>query len=170
MGVSKHTHEKRLSSLTRLLLTCHLLFAQLVQCFNDTVLDEIGGELVNCAGTVLGGYTAIQAYLQLMMDVGLYVAKENCLKWVGGDQAIHNYIAYWLPTRRPDMVTFEVVKLFNEVSPIYTVGVIEPAQMEVVDNEVMVHNERGMLPAVVHQYDRHEFLTNWTATLVDSLK
>ena len=44
-------------------------------------------QTVVCAGTIIGGRTALMSYLQLMSDVAHFVTKESCMAF-GIDQVI----------------------------------------------------------------------------------
>ena len=69
-------------------------------------------------------------------------------------QGIHNFIVHYLKPRRPDLLHFEALKVANDDSPIYTVGVIEPPKIEVTDDGFAVYNRKGNMAPVVHQIDR----------------
>ena len=124
-------------------------------CFNKSVLEVVKKKPVLNVGSMLGGYNATLAYLQLMADVALFIAKEDCMQY-GIDQGLHNYLAHWLWHRRPDMFAFEVLQLPNDDSPFYTVGMIEPARIDLTPSGFAFYNQRGVKPPVVHQYDRHK--------------
>ena len=59
---------------------------QIRDCFNDTVVEAMMDQTVVCAGTVLGGRTALIAYMQLMSYVAHFVARDSCTMEWGIDQ------------------------------------------------------------------------------------
>ena len=130
---------------------------QVTSCFNESVLADMKDSTVTCAGAVLGGRYAIRAYLQLLLDVLHLVTKESC-KTSGADQGIHNYILHYLRPRRPDLLRFDVLQLANDDSPIYTVGITEPARVDISDGGFAVYNQKGAKPPLLHQVDRHDKL------------
>ena len=60
---------------------------QIRDCFNESVVDAMIDQTVVCAGTIIGGRTALMSYLQLMSDVAHFVTKESCMEY-GVDQVI----------------------------------------------------------------------------------
>ncbi|KAK9834908.1 hypothetical protein WJX81_007882 [Elliptochloris bilobata] len=126
-------------------------------CFNASVYEAVRSKSVVCAGPGWCGQGAIRAHLQLMINVALFTAKEECMQH-GVDQAIHNYMAHWLAPRRPDLVAFEVLQLHNDDSPIYTIGTQETPRLDINATGFAVYNQRGRLPPIVHQYDRRKDL------------
>ena len=60
---------------------------QLRDCFNESVVDAMLDKTVVCAGTVLGGRTALMSYIQLMSEVAHFITKESCMAF-GIDQVI----------------------------------------------------------------------------------
>jgi len=79
----------------------------------------------------------------------LWEAIIACPNYVGLDQAAHNHLVYgggvpsWIHA--------------NEEGPVYTVGYLPRESVEVGDDG-LVRNKAGEIPAIVHQYDRHENL------------
>ena len=136
------------------------LGVQVETCFNKSVLTAIADSTVVCAGATLGGRNAILAYLQLMLDVAHFVAKEQCMS-DGIDQGIHNFIVHYLKPQRPDLLKFEALQVSNDDSPVYTVGLIEPPRIDVSDDRFAVFNSRGVQPPIVHQVDRRDKLQNY---------
>lgn len=72
---------------------------------------------------------------------------------------------HYLKPRRPDLLHFEALKIANDDSPIYTVGVIEPPKIEVTDDGFAVYNRKGKMAPVVHQIDRRWQLREHVETL-----
>lgn len=142
---------------------------QILKTFNASVYEAMRKTTVVCAGTILGGQSAVRAYLQLMTEVVLFIAKEECMEH-GVDQAIHNYMVYYLKQNRPDMLKFEALLLPNDESPFYSMGWIrKAARMDISETSFAVYNGRGARPPVLHQWDRHqELLDHIMATLSDT--
>ena len=138
---------------------------QVESCFNSSVLVAIAESTLVTAGAILGGRDAIEAYLQLMLDVVHFVTKESCTT-TGIDQGIHNFIIHYLKRHRPDLLKFEALQIGNDDSPIYSVGgLIEPPRVVVSDDYFAVYNSKGAKPPVVHQVDRLEKLAEYMGAI-----
>uniref|UniRef100_A0A6T8PIA8 Nucleotide-diphospho-sugar transferase domain-containing protein n=1 Tax=Hemiselmis andersenii TaxID=464988 RepID=A0A6T8PIA8_HEMAN len=116
-----------------------------LKCFGQEGLDEIGREVVSCAGVTMSGWSAALVYVSLMVDTIL--SKSTCI-----DQGVHNYLIY-------------SGKLQRSISPAPLVvvpleqGVV--AQVQSMPPQSVWRNKIGQIVtptgipyAIVHQYDR----------------
>ncbi|CAF1458171.1 unnamed protein product [Rotaria magnacalcarata] len=62
-------------------------------CYGQQMLQQIGNKSISCSGTVLGSWPAIITYLSAMAAQFL-TRSRACLRIVGNDQGVHNFIIY----------------------------------------------------------------------------
>lgn len=108
------------------------------------MLAELSEDMVSCAGTILGITLVIKNYLHtLLTEINGLNDALHC-----ADQAAHNVLLHkgkLTPVRR----------LYNEDSPILTIGTVEQGSKFQFDAEGFVLNKQAERPSIVHQYDRH---------------
>lgn len=117
-------------------------------CFGEEALREISHCPVSCAGTVLGDYASVHAYLQAMAEYTLKVRKMQMIS--GDDQGMHNYLIH-------KKLVPGIRLVDNSAGPVGTLGVMEPAEIRR-SPEHSVLQEDGRPYAVLHQYDRHQMI------------
>ena len=99
---------------------------------------------ISCCGVVLGGMSAMLAYLD-RMNADLAAVPLKVRRKIGADTAFHNRMGH-LASAVP------VVIVENNVH-VATMG-IEPASAYRVSADKLVRTADGLLPAILHQYDR----------------
>ena len=52
--------------------------AAIRECFHASIVDAMMDQVVVCAGTIMGGRTALTSYLQLMFNVAHFITKDSC--------------------------------------------------------------------------------------------
>ena len=72
---------------------------------------------------------------------------------VGLDQAVHNHLVY------SGLVKANIYP--NELGEVYTVGYM-PRETVPISEDGLIHNKAGEIPCIVHQYDRHKNLQEWS--------
>lgn len=127
--------------------------------FGDEVFSNVflGKQIFN-AGLMLGPTQSMIKYLELMLTIVKPDETEKLFE--GVDQAIHNYIYYYLLEKG-------LVKLFNYVAPtngdlFFTVAPLHNGKDLICTNASGVHSfivyrcqtDFMDIPAMVHQYDR----------------
>jgi hypothetical protein len=122
--------------------------AMVRNCFGDEAVKEIGACEISCAGTVLGDYASVCAYLQTMAAYARRVRRMQMIS--GDDQGLHNYLVH----RRlvPGVRLIE-----NPAGPVGTLGQMTMDEIKQ-SPERFVLQKDGRPYAVLHQYDRHPAL------------
>jgi len=113
--------------------------------FGRSVLDELAGETISCAGTTMGDLEGIIEYLSTMVSLSM---KAMSLREHDGDQGIHNYIVHKKLLSRAAIHE-------NCRGPVMTLGAMKPEQARL-NAEGWVINDDGGVPCALHQYDRIE--------------
>lgn len=114
-------------------------------CFGEQAVQEISHCGISCAGTVLGDYASIRAYLQGMTVHTLKIRRMQMKP--SDDQGMHNYLVH------KRMVPG--VRLMENISgPVGTLGAVPPAEIRQ-SPEHLILQQDGKPYAVLHQYDRH---------------
>lgn len=108
------------------------------------VFQEMKHFPISCVGTVSGDQRSIKAYLQRLRSE---VEAIQPLTRKPQDQAAHNYII-----RRVLPATVYP----NDLADVFTVGYVPRGTVRIKDGQII--NQHGMVPAVVHQWDRHSNL------------
>jgi hypothetical protein len=111
--------------------------------FNQTVFDELKGETISCAGTVMGDTASVLEYLSKMV---LQTMEARSLRETTGDQGIHNYLLY-------KKFLHDVTIHNNWEGPVMTLGAMHPEDVRVNAQGFVVNNTGKVVP-VLHQYDR----------------
>ena len=112
--------------------------------YGEGILDRLSPFPISCVGTVCGDIASIRTYLgKLRAEVENIQPKTHHPQ----DQAAHNYL-----------IRMHVgAKIWpNEGAEVYTVGYIPRGTVQVKEGGIL--NASGHVPAVVHQWDRHQNL------------
>lgn len=118
--------------------------------FGHNGLNEIGSNMISCAGVTIGDYKSIIIYLETMIDYINKMGKKNCV-----DQGIHNYIIY----HRENILRNKVnLKLYETgKGPVFTMGHVSEKDI-IFNDKGFVINDDGSIANVLHQYDRHSII------------
>ncbi|MEI7957702.1 MAG: hypothetical protein WCI40_01220 [Verrucomicrobiota bacterium] len=126
--------------------SCRANSHMVLKCFGEQGLKEVGHFEPSCAGTVLGDYESIHAYLQNMVD---YAMTIHTMKMVpGDDQGLHNYII------RKEL-TPNIKLVDNDTGPIGTMGCVPYKNIRVSPEHLILQGD-GKPYAFLHQQDRHK--------------
>lgn len=112
--------------------------------YGEEAATGLNGKPIICAGTTLAGGKGAIDYVSRM---AAEIERTGVTKF-GADQAIHNHLFY--SGALPNAVSTR-----NRVSEVQTMGLQTRFTLDV---QGRLLNDDGSVPAVVHQYDRHEFL------------
>jgi len=116
--------------------------------YGDAVLQQIQSAAILCVGSFCGEREAVQQYLGLLCDeIQLLQPRTNEYQ----DQAAHNYLCWAAPHGPPNWDSWR-----NEESPIYTVGYLQRGTVQIAHGNIV--NRSGQVPAIIHQWDRHDNL------------
>lgn len=110
--------------------------------FGPSELERIAQRPIICSGVTVGPSNRVLEYLSIF--VRTVVERDVPIEIPGMDQGIHNYLIYTglLP----------VAKIYkNDDGPVFTVGL----EQSLTRKKGMIYNGRGVIPNIVHQYDRH---------------
>lgn len=125
-------------------------------CFADTGLAAVGGQIISCSGTSLATWAAAQVYATLVADE---LAGNTCER-NGADQGVHNYFVYSgrlkeaLAAAPGGPAALKLVT--NEEG---WVGTVQSMHALTRDRAGRLLNALGEPYALVHQYDRSRVLT-----------
>lgn len=111
--------------------------------FGEKIFENMGNEIVSCAGTVFGDRTSMAEYLERMVNLSM---GARSLREADGDQGIHNFLV-----RRKPMPKMTIHR--NGQGPVMTVGAMTMNQLSF-SSDGWVTNDRGAVAPVLHQYDR----------------
>jgi hypothetical protein len=114
-------------------------------CFGEEAVQEIGHCEVSCAGTVLGDYASVHAYLRTMAEHALKVRRMQMIS--GDDQGLHNYLIH-------KRIVPGVRLVQNATGPVGTLGAMTVEEMRQ-SPEHLILQQDGRPYAIIHQYDRH---------------
>ena len=122
----------------------------LVNCFGQKIADSLCDKKIICAGTIIGTVAEMEIFCRIMWYMVKHHLEDNF------DQAIMNYLVWngRLPIEN-------LIELDNDGGEVFTMELAK--NFFVRDKKILRGN--GTIPAVVHQYDRHEH-TMW---LVDKV-
>jgi len=113
--------------------------------YSPIILDYLKPRPILCVGSYCGQRAAIMAHTEaLCKELDRAQTVAQCFV----DQAAHNLLAY-VYCKNYDI-------WHNEKSPVYTVGHLDRGSVQT-EGEYIV-NQAGEVPAVVHQWDRHDNL------------
>lgn len=120
------------------------------QLFGESEYQKIADKIIVCAGTIYGSRSGINIFLENMLK--FITPKSN---W-GDDQATLNYLVHNKLLSIENLIASDV-----DTGEILTAGLIKNEKIS--DTNILRGN--GEIPAVVHQYDRHEIFNQ----LVDKI-
>jgi capsular polysaccharide biosynthesis protein len=118
--------------------------------YGEDVLQTIAANHVTCAGTLIGTTEGILTYLDLLCAELSDRAYDRSRSY---DQGIHNYILWKL---QPEWAWADTTDTIMN-----TLGCTGAERIELIDGLTVVD---GKVPAVIHQWDRHEHLRNHVQT------
>lgn len=120
------------------------------QAFGEDVAKALFDKIIFCSGTILGPAKSINEFLNDFTRI--FIKNDISPAYTHGmDQAILNY-----------MVSYQKSNYFNELENgdfIYTVGTTPPGEIVINEDGISAFNF-PLLPAVIHQYNRHQNLIN----------
>ena len=120
----------------------------LSSCYTEAELEPITGNPVSCSGTVMGTYSAMLTYLQLMEKEILATSNNpKCMATGGRDQGFHNVILY-----RGDLARATNVVAFD--NPTGALVRTVRSNEYFIDRLGRVLTDRGEVAYIVHQWDR----------------
>lgn len=119
--------------------------------YGKDYLTSISDKQISCAGVTFGDYESIKSYLNVMLTEFINIPYYKMVK-CNYDQGIHNKLLY-----------SNEFKNINRCQPLHsnilTLGLVNPQEIKVNDFG-QVLNMDGSIPAIIHQYDRHQNLEN----------
>ncbi|MEO6846654.1 MAG: hypothetical protein ABI443_04500 [Chthoniobacterales bacterium] len=125
------------------------------ELYGETILNEVTGKTIACAGTILGDCATVLGYLD---DMLLALRDAQSVTRMGVDQGIYNYLVH---TGRTKNVTF----LPNRDAEILTMGLMPKNEVFQRDANGKLVDRNGTPYALLHQFDRQaEVAKNAMAT------
>ena len=112
--------------------------------YGKDMLDKMRYFPISCVGTTCGSRLSMIKYLELLANEVKSLQPKTRKPQ---DQAAHNHLCR--NVLKPTIHS-------NEGAEIYTVGYIQRGTVRVVDGKIV--NAAGDVPAVIHQWDRHQNL------------
>ena len=103
-------------------------------------LGKVGSKFIICAEIVIATWDGMVNFLRDMTEHATKQRNKHVLE----DQAMLNYLFH------TDQLPYAQA-VHNEVADVYTVGYCK----NITVSKHKIVNQNGMVPAVVHQYDRH---------------
>jgi len=116
------------------------------QCAGQKAVEELGHCEPTCAGTILGDYESMLAYLQTTVRLTMSVLEMRLVATV--DQGLHNYIVH-------KKLSPNIKFIDNDEGPIGTLGCV-PADQIRESPEHLILQQDGRPYAFLHQQDRHK--------------
>jgi hypothetical protein len=114
--------------------------------FDTDTLNQLRNKPIVCSGITIGPSNLVLAYSAKMVDLFLSAHGKGWEAATPGiDQAVHNYIVY-------EGLLPEIEVYPNDAGPVLTLGLEESVSL---NRSGRLVNKRGMVPNIVHQYDRH---------------
>jgi hypothetical protein len=130
----------------RTIASCPSNSRMLRNCYGERAVSEIGHCEPSCAGTVLGDYENVHAYL---LETVKRAMALDCMRAVpGDDQGLHNYIVH-------RQLTANVKLVGNDSGPVGTMGCVAPEEIRFSEKHLVLQKD-GRPYAVLHQQDRHD--------------
>ncbi len=119
----------------------------MVNVYGLEVANELGGEVIACAGTTIGTLDGVLRYLDLMR-----IEADAHPYGVGtfGDQASHNYILY--------KVKRDYIALDRNDRVVQTLNHTSRARLTSCNGEILID---GVAAPLIHQWDRHPELVQF---------
>lgn len=123
----------------------------LKQSLGQKTLSELADKPISCAGTTIGTFDGVSEYLAQMCSLILKLpAETRCVP--GIDQPLHNYIVH------KNLVSgTEIVENQRHVA---SLGLLPQEELTLDENGKWV-NADGSVSNIIHQYDRHECLSEF---------
>lgn len=126
---------------------------QIIRCLGPDVQHSLKDEVVSCSGVTLGTPNALLSYLDKIIYTIENVMDPQCTASGHGDQAAHNYALHVLS--KEEKMSGRFMTPESWISPIHTSQYGWPL---IIDEYSKVHRPKGVMPAVIHQWDRSEEL------------
>ena len=114
--------------------------------YGENALDSLRGVSIVCAGTVCGDFDSMMVYIGKMCKEIEHIQSSTSTPL---DQAAHNVLVHG---------SADIVQWENERSEVFNVGYIMPRETVCIVEDNII-NKVGNIPAVIHQWDRHQNLT-----------
>jgi len=130
----------------RTIAICRANAKMLRQCAGKTAVKELNHCQPSCAGTILGDYESMLAYLQTTVRLTMSVHHMGMVSSV--DQGLHNYIVH-------KKLSPNIQFVDNDEGPIGTMGCVSTDQIQE-SPEHLILQQDGRPYAFLHQQDRHE--------------
>jgi len=126
--------------------TCNYNSKWILTGYGREVLKKLENAFISCAGVSCGDEKSMKIYLdRLCEEIRRIQPKSN----LSLDQAAHNFLI---------RVELESKIWNNDNGEVYTVGYVKRNTVKIKGNKII--NDNGEVPAVVHQWDRHNKLCN----------
>lgn len=120
--------------------------------YGEEMLEKLKTFPISCVGTTCGDINSIRNYLKYLKEE---INRIQPRTQKPQDQAAHNYLI---------REKLNVRVWHNEEGEIYTVGYIQRGTVKIKNNKII--NQAGMVPTVIHQWDRHRNLTNFVELIL----
>lgn len=119
--------------------SCAINSEKMESVYGPETLAKVAHRPISCAGVVVGSKAGVRRYLEAFVNEVDRLPKDNPYS-----QMIHNKLLW-------DGAFGSVNLIDNEHGPVYTVGHCDSITVK----NHKIYNRRGILPHIVHQYDRH---------------
>lgn len=126
-------------------------YSWLVDCFGAAA-DKFIGKKIICDGTIIGTAAEMKIFAETMLET--LSAVEGRVNFRIHDQAVANYLVY------ENLLPIENLLEIDVDGEIFTMGLTENFSVR---GEKILRG--GKVPAVVHQYNRHNELINFVDTI-----
>ena len=131
----------------------------IIEDYGQEILEKIGNNNIVCSGTVLGDIDSIIDFLQVLLKEFKHIEESNPEIYKVGylDQGVFNYIAYDLT--KPNFKNQPNGSIIGTLC-LSSLSKYAKDKIDIQNDKVTIN---GIIPAVVHQYDRNkrvfDFLT-----------
>lgn len=115
--------------------------------YGEEALERLGSYPISCVGSTCGDKESVMGYLGKLVEEIMRVQPRTHHPQ---DQGVHNYLI------REELPGIKI--WHNEEGEVYTVGYIDRGSVRIMSNKIV--NQAGLVPTVVHQWDRHRNLEN----------
>ena len=128
--------------------------------YGEEVFNAIKDMPIICSGTIFGSRNHILNYLNCLLNEMLIMANNRSPETMVVDQTITTYLAHLYPYEQLQ----RTVKISGDI--VGTIGVSSSqAEHDNPRDEIVFDMGKifvnGMLPAIIHQYDRNKFLMDY---------
>lgn len=137
----------------------------LKQCFGDNLYEELKHNKILCCGTVIGSINNMKVYVDSICNE-MFKLYENGSGHFQDmmDQGIHNYLFY----KTPEIFKNPIIKRNGDYIATVGITVIEhPHKVEYLEDKIKVN---GLIPSIVHQYNRSNIMVDFYNNLIGELK